>query len=270
MLQSSSSSNSTVRPLPIGPQGAYIVRILMIGDSNVGKTSLVLRYDTSIFSSRFVTTIGVDYRDKQITLGSTSIRLQLWDTAGQERFRSLTSNFFGRADGFVLTYSINSRSSFEHCVGWLRDIQSRAPPDVEIILVGNKCDLEDEERAVSYDSGFQLAREYGIEFFEASAKTGSNVEDAFLKLSTLIKNSRIPNDGYEDDNHKLMKSSSNSFNKRVNNSRGNSNSSSNQNTYHNYVDTRNDSIRLGERPRSENERNGKVISSLDRLDACCS
>lgn len=118
------------------------------------------------------------------------MRLQLWDTAGQERFRSLTSNFFGRADGFVLTYDISNRPSFDHVIGWMRDIKTRAPPDCDIVLCGNKSDL-DNDRVVTYDEGKQLAEEYGVEFFETSALTGQNVEKMFYGLSTTIKRKRI-------------------------------------------------------------------------------
>lgn len=118
------------------------------------------------------------------------MRLQLWDTAGQERFRSLTSNFFGRADGFVLTYDISNRPSFDHVIGWMRDIKTRAPPDCDIVLCGNKSDL-DNDRVVSYDEGKKLAEEYGVQFFETSALTGQDVEKMFLNLSTTIKHKRI-------------------------------------------------------------------------------
>ena len=118
------------------------------------------------------------------------MRLQLWDTAGQERFRSLTSNFFGRADGFVLTYDISNRPSFDHVIGWMRDIKTRAPPDCDIVLCGNKSDL-DNDRVVSYDEGKQLADEYGVQFFETSALTGNNVEKMFTALATTIKHKRI-------------------------------------------------------------------------------
>jgi len=118
------------------------------------------------------------------------MRLQLWDTAGQERFRSLTSNFFGRADGFVLTYDISNRPSFDHVIGWMRDIKTRAPPDCDIVLCGNKSDL-DNDRVVSYDEGKQLAEEYGVQFFETSALTGHNVEKMFTALATTIKHKRI-------------------------------------------------------------------------------
>jgi Ras-related protein Rab-1A len=118
------------------------------------------------------------------------MRLQLWDTAGQERFRSLTSNFFGRADGFVLTYDISNRPSFDHVIGWMRDIKTRAPPDCDIVLCGNKADL-DNDRVVTFDEGKQLADEYGVQFFETSALTGHNVEKMFTALATTIKHKRI-------------------------------------------------------------------------------
>jgi Ras-related protein Rab-8A len=118
------------------------------------------------------------------------MRLQLWDTAGQERFRSLTSNFFGRADGFVLTYDISNRPSFDHVIGWMRDIKTKAPLDCDIVLCGNKSDL-DNDRVVTFDEGKQLADEYGVQFFETSALTGQNVEKMFTALATTIKHKRI-------------------------------------------------------------------------------
>ena len=122
------------------------------------------------------------------------MRLQLWDTAGQERFRSLTSNFFGRADGFVLCYDVSNRPSFDHVIGWMRDIKTRAPPDCDIVLCGNKSDLE-ADRVVQTEEGRGLAEEYGVQFFETSALTGSNVESMFTALATTIKRTRI--DEYE-------------------------------------------------------------------------
>ncbi|OEU13020.1 ras-domain-containing protein [Fragilariopsis cylindrus CCMP1102] len=187
---SSQQEQGQPRPLQMGAKGAYIVRLLMVGDSSCGKTSLVLRFDQNVFSTKFVTTIGVDYRDKMVKIEGVPMRLQLWDTAGQERFRSLTSNFFGRADGFVLTYDISNRPSFDHVIGWMRDIKTRAPPDCDIVLCGNKSDL-DNDRVVTLEEGKQLAEEYGVEFFETSALTGINVEKMFYGLSTTIKRKRI-------------------------------------------------------------------------------
>ncbi|GMI36131.1 hypothetical protein TeGR_g5284 [Tetraparma gracilis] len=167
----------------------------MVGDSSCGKTSLVLRFDHDVFSSKFVTTIGVDYRDKLVKIDGASVRLQLWDTAGQERFRSLTNNFFGRADGFVLSYDVSNRTSFEHVQSWMQDINTRAPPDVDIVLCGNKCDLGEDERKVSIQEGAALADEYGVAFFETSAKTGAAVHDMFLALGKSIKQRRVPDPG---------------------------------------------------------------------------
>mgnify|MGYP006203842471 CR=1 FL=1 len=147
-------------------------------------------FTCSVFSTKFVTTIGVDYRDKMVKVEGAPMRLQLWDTAGQERFRSLTSNFFGRADGFVLCYDISNRPSFDHVIGWMRDIKTRAPPDCDIVLCGNKSDL-DNDRVVQHDEGKNLAEEYGVQFFETSALTGHNVENMFMALATTIKHKRI-------------------------------------------------------------------------------
>lgn len=188
--QEPASGTSGPRPLQLGAKGAYIVRLLMVGDSSCGKTSLVLRFDQNVFSTKFVTTIGVDYRDKMVKIEGLSMRLQLWDTAGQERFRSLTSNFFGRADGFVLCYDISNRPSFDHVIGWMRDIKTRAPSDCDIVLCGNKSDL-DSDRVVSTEEGRALAEEYGVQFYETSALTGNNVETMFTALATTIKRNRI-------------------------------------------------------------------------------
>jgi len=181
---------AAARPLQMGAKGSYIVRLLMVGDSSCGKTSLVLRFDQNVFSTKFVTTIGVDYRDKMVKIEGAPMRLQLWDTAGQERFRSLTSNFFGRADGFVLCYDISNRPSFDHVIGWMRDIKTRAPPDCDFVLCGNKSDL-DNDRVVTSEEGMALAEEYGVQFFETSALTGNNVDKMFTALATTIKRKRI-------------------------------------------------------------------------------
>ena len=188
--QADTAGEAGPQTLQMGAKGAYIVRLLMVGDSSCGKTSLVLRFDQNVFSTKFVTTIGVDYRDKMVKIEGAPMRLQLWDTAGQERFRSLTSNFFGRADGFVLCYDISNRPSFDHVIGWMRDIKTRAPPDCDIVLCGNKSDLEN-DRVVTTEEGKTLAEEYGVQFFETSALTGSNVETMFTDLATTIKHKRI-------------------------------------------------------------------------------
>jgi small GTP-binding protein len=137
----------------------------------------------------------------KLQIEGAAMRLQLWDTAGQERFRSLTSNFFGRADGFVLTYDISNRPSFDHVIGWMRDIKTRAPPDCDIVLCGNKADL-DNDRVVTFDEGKHLADEYDVAFFETSALTGHDVDRMFTTLATTIKHKRI--DEYESANGSIL------------------------------------------------------------------
>lgn len=169
-----------------GRDATSVVRVLMIGDSGVGKTSLVLRYDEDSFSHKFVTTIGVDYRDKLVEIDGKRVKLQIWDTAGQERFRSLTSNFFSRADGMVLTYDVGDRTSFEHLRNWMTEINKHAPDDVNIVVCGAKCDLDVQDRQVTIEEGRELAQAFSVPYFEASAKKSINVENMFMSLAEAI------------------------------------------------------------------------------------
>ncbi|KAH8072788.1 GTPase [Aureococcus anophagefferens] len=156
----------------------------MIGDSSVGKTSLVVRYDEDTFSTKYMTTIGVDYRDKFVTIDDQNVKLQIWDTAGQERFRSLTANFFGKADGFVVCYDVAS-SSFDHVRSWVGDINRHKRGEVDVALCGCKCDVPADKRQVP-EADAALADEYGVDHYEASAKTNVNVATAFEELAAKI------------------------------------------------------------------------------------
>ena len=180
-------------PQPKKPEKPrMVIRLLMIGDSSVGKTSLVVRYDEDSFSTMFMTTIGVDYRDKLITLEGRDIKLQIWDTAGQERFRSLTSNFFGRADGFAVCFDVGARASFNHVRQWLDDVEKNKKGPVELALIGCKCDLAAEKRQVSKSEAERLAAEKGLPYFEASAKTNMNVAAAFEDLAARVLRKKAP------------------------------------------------------------------------------
>jgi len=179
-----------------------VVRLLMIGDSNVGKTSLVLRYDENRFSHKFVTTIGVDYRDKVVDIHGANVKLQIWDTAGQERFRALTANFFSRADGIVLAYDVSKRTSFEGVRRWHEQIVEKAAPEVQMLLCGTKCDCSPEEREVSQEDGESLAKELAIPFFETSAKGNRNVAEAFMTLATAVVDAHHDRDNLQSANQK--------------------------------------------------------------------
>jgi len=169
------------------------IKLLMIGDSGVGKTCLLLRYANDSFSPTFITTIGIDFKIKNIEIDTKRIKLQIWDTAGQERFRTITTSYFRGAQGILLVYDVTDRRSFESIRNWISQIQQHADVHVNKILVGNKCDMTD-EKVVSTEEGQKLAKEFGIEFWEASAKANINVEQCFISIARAAKN-RLMADG---------------------------------------------------------------------------
>ncbi|XP_068090839.1 ras-related protein Rab-8B-like isoform X1 [Hyperolius riggenbachi] len=163
-------------------------KLVMTGDSNVGKTCIMTRYTENSMPS-YLTTIGIDFKTKTVHIDGTQIKLQIWDTAGQERFHTLSVSYFRGAQGFVLVYDIANTSSFENTAMWMKDIQMKAGEEVEVVLLGNKCDKED-EREVSKERGEKLAWQYGIPFFETSAKENTNIDEAFLLLANAIHEKR--------------------------------------------------------------------------------
>ena len=174
-----------------GTSNRVVIRLLMIGDSSVGKTSLVIRYDEDSFSTKYMTTIGVDYRDKFVDIDGQPVKLQIWDTAGQERFRSLTANFFGKADGFVVCFDVSSRGSFGHVRNWIHDVQSHKRGEVDVCLCGCKCDVDAKLRQVATHEAKALAEEYGIQYFEASAKENINVSETFEHLAQKVRRRKV-------------------------------------------------------------------------------
>ncbi|XP_072267374.1 ras-related protein Rab-10-like isoform X2 [Pyxicephalus adspersus] len=166
-----------------------LLKLVMTGDSNVGKTCIMTRYTENIIPS-YISTVGIDFKTKTIHIENTPIKLQIWDTAGQERFHTLSVSYFRGAQGFLLVYDITNTNSFENISLWMRDIKMKAGEEVEVVLLGNKCDKED-EREVSKERGEKLAWEYGIPFFETSAKENINIDKAFLNLSKAIYEKRF-------------------------------------------------------------------------------
>jgi Ras-related protein Rab-8A len=159
------------------------IKLMMIGDQAVGKTALLLRYADDDFNEVLLPTIGIDFKIKTIELQGKRVKLQIWDTAGQERFRTITQAYYRGAMGILLVYDVTNSKSWSNVRNWVRNIEGNAPQTVNKILVGNKCDLAS-QRQVSTQQGEQLAREYGIKFFETSARNNLNVKDAFLTLAT--------------------------------------------------------------------------------------
>ncbi|KAK2569629.1 Ras-related protein Rab-3A [Acropora cervicornis] len=162
-------------------------KILVIGDSDVGKTSLVFRFVDGSFSSQFVSTVGIDFKNKTIVWNYKRIQLQIWDTAGQERYRSLTTAYYRGAAGFIIVYDITNEISFKDVQEWVSQIEGNSGPEAKKILVGNMSDKE-KERKVTRERGQQLADQLGAEFIEISVKDNSNVEKVFqLLVESILK-----------------------------------------------------------------------------------
>jgi Ras-related protein Rab-1A len=157
----------------------YIYKVLLLGDTSVGKTCYLLRYTDDTFTENHISTIGVDYKFKSLTPG---VGLQIWDTAGQDRFRCITKNYFRGSHGILLIYDITSGSSFNNIKTWILQIKESLGEQPCITLVGNKTDLEC-NRVISYEDGLRLAKEYNMSFFETSAKDGNNIGEAFIQLT---------------------------------------------------------------------------------------
>ncbi|XP_023570816.1 ras-related protein Rab-27B isoform X1 [Octodon degus] len=174
----------------------YLIKLLALGDSGVGKTTFLYRYTDNKFNPKFITTVGIDFREKRVVYntqgpnGSSGkafkVHLQLWDTAGQERFRSLTTAFFRDAMGFLLMFDLTSQQSFLNVRNWMSQLQANAYcENPDIVLIGNKADLPD-QREVNERQARELAEKYGIPYFETSAATGQNVEKSVETLLDLI------------------------------------------------------------------------------------
>ncbi|KAJ2967808.1 hypothetical protein NUW58_g10359 [Xylaria curta] len=191
----------------------FLIKLLLIGDSGVGKSCCLLRFSEDSFTPSFITTIGIDFKIRTIELDGKRVKLQIWDTAGQERFRTITTAYYRGAMGILLVYDVTDQRSFESyapigllvlpgrrvssglaadtgfCIDirtWFANVEQHATEGVNKILIGNKCDWE-EKRVVSTEQGEALAKELGIPFLEVSAKSNINIDKAFYNLASDIK-----------------------------------------------------------------------------------
>lgn len=169
------------------------IKIMLLGESQIGKTSLIQRYVKNNFNLSYITTVGIDFQLKQIKMNNKSIKLQIWDTAGQERFKNITKSYFHSSDGFIVGYDITSRLSFTNVSTWLKEINENAPEEIQKILIGNKCDLN--EREVTTEEGKKLAEENGMKFFETSAKNDINVKETFEAITKDILDVQYKEEG---------------------------------------------------------------------------
>merc|ERR1712071_191073 len=165
--------------------GDYEFKLMLIGHSGVGKTAMISRYADDKFNSNWISTIGIDFKMKNVTLDGQRLRIQIWDTAGQERYQSMAHSFYRGASGVLLVYDVTSTSSFNDVNRWMKNIKTHGSSDVKIVLAGNKSDLK-EARSVSKEMGEKLASEFNCKFFETSAKEGNMVDDCMNDLALQV------------------------------------------------------------------------------------
>jgi len=171
----------------MNPEYDYLFKLLLIGDSGVGKSCLLLRFADDTYTESYISTIGVDFKIRTIELNGKTIKLQIWDTAGQERFRTITSSYYRGAHGIIVVYDITDQVSFNNVKQWLQEIDRYACENVNKLLVGNKSDLTN-KRVVDLNTAKEFADSLGIPFLETSAKNATNVEQAFMTMAGEIKN----------------------------------------------------------------------------------
>ena len=158
---------------------------MLIGNHDVGKTAILHQFCDESFNAKFIPTIGVDFKIRNVNIDGKEIKLQIWDTAGQERFHKITTAYYRGAMGIILVYDITSSKSFDSILHWIRNIKEHANNDVEIVLLGNNCEMED-KREITKERGENLAKEYSLQFYETSTKNNINIEESILSLSERI------------------------------------------------------------------------------------
>ncbi|KAE9602852.1 hypothetical protein Lal_00049678 [Lupinus albus] len=165
----------------------YVFKIVLIGDSAVGKSQILARFSRNEFSLDSKSTIGVEFQTRTLLIDHKSVKAQIWDTAGQERYRAVTSAYYRGAAGAMLVYDITKRPTFDHIPRWLEELRNHADKNIVIILIGNKSDLED-QRDVPTEDAKEFAEKEGLFFLETSALQATNVESAFTTVLTEIYN----------------------------------------------------------------------------------
>eukprot|EP00961_Rhodomonas_salina_P280286 3786449-Rhodomonas_salina.1 len=172
---------------PIDAPVNFRAKVLVVGDTGVGKTCLMLRFTENIFTTSFISTIGIDFKSKICDVDGERMKVQIWDTAGQERFRNITLNYYRGAQGVLLVYDVTDEKSFQNVRSWVTQIRQHAPQGIKVMLIGNKCDKLD-HKVIETARGQALADEFGMPFLETSANQNINVINAFTDLAVAIKN----------------------------------------------------------------------------------
>lgn len=168
----------------------YLFKIIIIGNSGVGKSSLLLRFTDRIFEYSHVSTIGVDFKIQTIQLDNKIIKMQLWDTAGNERFRTITTSYYRGSHGVCIVFDLTDKQSFENINSWFTEIEKYASNNIKKILVGNKCDIS-KDREISYKEANEFANKLNIPYIETSAKDSINVQELFINLAKTLKEDKL-------------------------------------------------------------------------------
>eukprot|EP01088_Endostelium_zonatum_P020188 TRINITY_DN72_c0_g1_i1.p1 TRINITY_DN72_c0_g1~~TRINITY_DN72_c0_g1_i1.p1 ORF type:complete len:213 (+),score=49.66 TRINITY_DN72_c0_g1_i1:74-712(+) len=169
----------------------FLFKILIIGDSGVGKSALLLRFADDSYTESYISTIGVDFKIRTVKVEDKTVKLQIWDTAGQEKFRTIISSYYRGAHGIIVAFDTTDELTFNHVTTWLREIERFALGGVSKLLVGTKSDLTG-ARVVDFNRAKKFADDLGIPYVETSAKTSDNVDEAFLTLTKQIRSKLGP------------------------------------------------------------------------------
>ena len=191
-------------------------KIITLGDTNVGKTSLIMRYTINEFNTNSLNTIGMDSKIKDIEIDSKKIKIKIWDSAGQERFRSMQKYYYNKVDGIIFVYDITKKNTLKIIDSWIDEVKENVKGDISFILVGNKTDLE-EEREVSIIEGEKFAQKYNYHFLECSAANGIGVNEIFDYLVRDIlkkKENQFIDNNSRDNNFTLNNNGKESRNKK--------------------------------------------------------
>ena len=170
-----------------GSASDYSFKVLIIGDASVGKSAILTRFAENSFLPNYTATIGIDFNSRMIRVDGSICKLEIWDTAGQERFSTITANYYRGAQGALLVYDVAMRESLDHVKSWYDRAKQLGGQDIVTVLIGNKADLPADERQVTWEEGDAVAADLGIQFMETSALSGTNVEMAFVTMTSAIK-----------------------------------------------------------------------------------
>ena len=168
------------------PEYDYLFKLIIIGDSGIGKSCLLNRFADDTYTDAYISTMGVDFKIRTLEIDGRVVKLQIWDTAGQERFRNITSSYYRGAHGIMMVYDITNQESFANLNQWFKEVAIYAKEDVRKILIGTKSDL-DSKRNISYADAMEYAKTHDMEYVETSSKSGVNIELAFTSLAGSLK-----------------------------------------------------------------------------------